>query len=86
VDAQGQRNQIGGHLFIWEISMDSTLNLLKQKRDSALVEARQVCSRLANMDEKTLPTRTRIVLHSVERMYREHAEILDNAIKNMQAQ
>jgi hypothetical protein len=64
--------------------MNSTLSLLKQKRDSAEMEARNVRSRLACLDEMEIPDSARLVLYSVERMFTEHAAILDEAIKNMQ--
>jgi hypothetical protein len=72
--------------FLWEKAVDSTLNLLQQKRDSSMIEARRVCDRLAMMDEEMLSTRTGIALRAIERMYRKHTEILDSVIKNVQAQ
>jgi hypothetical protein len=61
--------------------LNPTLQLLKAKRSSALIDARKMEAQLACLNESAEAAGIKTNLRSVARMFREHIAALDEAIK-----
>jgi hypothetical protein len=62
--------------------MNTTLQLLKAKRSSALIDAGQMEAQLARLNKSTEATGIATHLRCIVRMFREYVATLDEAIKS----
>jgi hypothetical protein len=61
--------------------MNPSLQLLKAKRSSALIDARKVEAQLSRLSQSVETAGIRSNLRCIARMFREHIASLDEAIK-----
>ena len=64
--------------------MNTPLQLLKDKRSSALIDARRVEIQLARLNESAEPTRIKTDLRSVAGMFYEYIATLDESIHDIE--
>ena len=64
--------------------MKTLLQLLKEKRSSAVIDVRAIEIQLARLNESAEPTRIKADLRSVAAMFREYIATLDESIHDME--
>jgi hypothetical protein len=64
--------------------MHSSVELLRQKSESARIDANEAHARIPQVPKSKLRNDVRFALRAVERMFLENVDLLENDIKNQQ--